>query len=185
MPLYVPRKSFPDIQTERSWNFNLVYDGTNAYIGPASSIPLFIASRDTVIDEIRIRAATPESSANRTIAFFRAGSGVALASGTQVTTFTAVSSSATTAPGLSALPANTVKVLTPKDYTGSISTGAQSPASEGIISSNGAAGTRRVNIVRAGEVFGFVTYTGSTPSANALGTLNGLVITILSHEQGA
>lgn len=190
MANYVPVSMYPNRFPDKNYTFRQGVDLTasDQILGGGDAnnpeYPLFTATRDMVIDQIILRATTVESAASKTIAFFKAPSGTALASGTQVTTYTAVTSNATVAPGKAVAAANTNKTLVAKDYTGAFATGSQTPANEGIMSSTNVSGTvvRNRNVIKAGETFGFVTFDGSTPSSLALQSLENFVVTITGRE---
>jgi len=190
MANYVPVSMYPNRFPDKNYTFRQGVDSsaTESLLGGGNALnpeyPLFTATRDMVIDQIVLRATTVETAASKTIAFFKAPSGTALSSGTQVTTYTSVSSSATVAPGKAVAANNTNKTLVAKNYTGAFATGAQTPANEGIMSTTNVSGTvvRNRNVVKAGETFGFITFDGSTPSSLALATIENFCVTVTGRE---
>ncbi len=187
----LPSKYYPDLFQKRSWTLNQGLDETAAatVLGGGSStrslFPLFTATRDTFVDEIVIRADAIETSANKTIAFFKADSGTVLSSGTQVTSHVAITSNATVAPGKTVAAAFTNKTLIVLDTTGAITTGAQVPASECILGTTNISGTitRNRNLIKAGQTFGFVTFNNG--SATALALLDALTVNVTTREARA
>lgn len=184
----VPSTQYPDLFRKVSATFFQGLDETAAAtaLGGGSStrvlFPLFIANRDVFIDEIQLRADAVETTANKTIAFFKADSGTVLSSGTQVTSHIAVTSDAAVAPGKSVAAAATNKTLIVLDTTGAITTGAQVPASECILGSTVISGTttRNRNLVKKGQTFGFATYNNGTPTALKL--LDALNVVVTCRE---